>query len=87
LKRLEEMFGTLDKLTEPQWKDACVYIYLDKTYQPVSLNVRQYAIEDPKLQRMRIQPTLGERGVFCPRPYPGEAWPDMPPLYLSRLSK
>lgn len=84
-KRLDKFAEGLEKIKNPMWKDAVVYIYIDDNLQPISLNVRQYKLErkgDPDKHVFRVQPKLGKRGVFCPVPNAGAAWPDMPTLIV-----
>jgi hypothetical protein len=75
-KRLQKFTEILIKLDDKTWTDAVVYIYNDAHGNPISLNVRQQKLEtgDGEKHCMRIQPRIGQRGLFCPVETSGEAW-------------
>jgi hypothetical protein len=72
----------LGKLKDPMWNNAAVFIYTNGHGDPISLNIRQFALEtDKKKWCFRLQPILGRRGVFDPILYSGEYWQDKVPMY------
>lgn len=82
-RRLSNVTEVINKLTDTQWHNAVVYIYVDDQEQPVSLHVRQFSAEENgKKLMMTVQPLL-KCGVFCPIPYPGVAWADSFPAIIT----
>jgi len=75
-QRLQKFTETLIKLDDKMWTDAVVYIYTDANGNPISLNVRQQKLEtgDGEKHCMRIQPKIGQRGLFCPVETAGAEW-------------
>jgi len=72
----------LSKLKDPMWNNAAVFIYTNGHGDPISLNIRQFALEtDKKKWCFRLQPILGRRGVFNPVLWNGEFWGDKVPVY------
>jgi hypothetical protein len=75
-RRLQTFTETLMKLDDKMWIDAVAYIYEDACGQPISLNVRQQKLEAGGGEKhcFRVQPKIGQRGLFCPVDVAGDNW-------------
>ncbi len=75
-RRLQTFTETLMKLDDKMWIDAVVYVYDDACGQPISLNVRQQKLEAGGGEKhcFRVQPKIGQRGLFCPVDVAGDNW-------------